>query len=234
MKDSIIGAYTQNLVWRFTLESRAQYWEWTFSGESPNHRYLVPAVVRALKRVPNGRILDIGCGNGALTGQLESAGFDVCGLDFTSSGIDRARQSFPAIKFFDHDINEPLPEGLLGQFDVVLSAEVIEHLFLPRTLFTRAREALGSAGHVVLSTPFHGYFKNLVIALTGKCDDHWQVGSDFGHIKFFSQQSLRAMARECGFAPIAWDRGGRIRPLAATMVMTGKLDPRFKTGEPTA
>ncbi len=155
------------------------------------------------------------------------------GIDFTSSGIDRARQSFPTLQFLDHDINEPLPEDLLGQFDVVLSAEVIEHLFFPRTVFARAREALGSEGHVILSTPFHGYFKNLALALTGKFDHHWQVGSDFGHIKFFSQRSLGAMARECGFDPIFWGRGGRLRPLAATMVMTGKIDPSFKPGDPT-
>jgi 2-polyprenyl-6-hydroxyphenyl methylase/3-demethylubiquinone-9 3-methyltransferase len=133
----------------------------------------------------------------------------------------------------DHDINEPLPEDLRGRFDVVLSAEVIEHLFFPRTLFTRAREALGSEGHIILSTPFHGYFKNLVMAVTGKFDHHWQVGSDFGHIKFFSQRSLGAMASECGFAPIFWARGGRLRPLAATMVMTGKMDPNFAPGDPS-
>ena len=50
------------------MESRTNYWEWTFSGESPNHRYLVPAIVHALKRLPEGRILDIGCGNGAVAG----------------------------------------------------------------------------------------------------------------------------------------------------------------------
>jgi 2-polyprenyl-3-methyl-5-hydroxy-6-metoxy-1,4-benzoquinol methylase len=216
------------------VESRTQYWEWTFSGESPNHRYLVPAVVKALRQLPAGRILDIGCGNGALTGKIAAAGFDVTGIDFTSSGIDRARQSFPTITFLDHDINEPLPEALLGQFDVVLSAEVIEHLFLPRSLFTRAREALGVDGHMVVSTPYHGYVKNLVMAASGKFDHHWQVGSDFGHIKFFSERTLEAMARECGFEPIARDRGGRIRPLAATMVMTAKLLPQVASGTATA
>jgi SAM-dependent methyltransferase len=215
------------------VESRTHYWEWTFSGESPNHRYLVPALLHALKEIPRGRILDIGCGNGAVTGKVASAGFDVTGIDFTSSGIERARRSFPTLQFLDHDINEPLPEDLLGQFDVVLSAEVIEHLFFPRIVFARAREALGSGGHVILSTPFHGYFKNLALALTGKFDHHWQVGSDFGHIKFFSQRSLGKMASESGFDPIFWGRGGRLRPLAATMVMTGKMDPSFTPGDPS-
>jgi 2-polyprenyl-3-methyl-5-hydroxy-6-metoxy-1,4-benzoquinol methylase len=216
------------------VESRTQYWEWTFSGESPNHRYLVPAVVKALRQLPSGRILDIGCGNGALTGKIAAAGFDVTGIDFTSSGIDRARQSFPAITFLDHDINQPLPQDLLGKFDVVLSAEVIEHLFLPRALFTRAREALGADGYMVVSTPFHGYLKNLALAVGGRFDHHWQAGSDFGHIKFFSEKTLGDMARQCGFDPIAQDRGGRIRPLAATMVMTAQLLPRAEVGEPSA
>jgi len=126
-------------------DEASRYPEWVFSGEAKNHHYLVPAVLRAL---PPGRVrvLDLGCGNGALTAKIHEAGKDVTGLDFSPSGIERARRTNPGVDFLVHDLNEPLPDSLRGRFDVVVSAEVIEHLFLPRTLFTRCREALGQGG----------------------------------------------------------------------------------------
>jgi 2-polyprenyl-3-methyl-5-hydroxy-6-metoxy-1,4-benzoquinol methylase len=200
----------------------AGYPEWTFSGEAENHHYLVPAVLRSLPHQRGLRLLDIGCGNGALSARMAEAGMKVTGIDFTESGIERAQASYPGLEFKTHDITEPLPSELRGAFDVVTSAEVIEHLFLPRVLFARASEALAPGGTLIVTTPYHGYWKNLALALSGRFDGHWVARSDYGHIKFFSKRTLGALARECGFEPVRWIRAGRIPPLAATMVMTAK------------
>jgi len=202
----------------------AHYPEWVFSGEAENHHYLVPAVLRALPPGPV-RVLDLGCGNGAITGRIHEAGKDVTGLDFTLSGIERARASHPGVPFVLHDLNHPLPEALRGAFDVVVSVEVIEHLFLPRTLFARCKEALGESGRVVISTPMHGFWKNLAIVLAGRSDHHWTPLADYGHIKFFSKRTLRQMATECGFVPRSVVGAGRVPLLSATMVMTADLVP---------
>ena len=127
-----------------TSDPASGYWEWSFSGEAENHHYLVPGVLKALPRDRGERVLDIGCGNGALSAKIARSGFSVTGIDVTPSGIDRAKQSYPDVTFLPHDITLPLPEGLRNQFDIVVSCEVIEHLFLPRDLFARAREALGA------------------------------------------------------------------------------------------
>jgi 2-polyprenyl-3-methyl-5-hydroxy-6-metoxy-1,4-benzoquinol methylase len=202
--------------------SATGYPEWTFSGEAENHHYLVPAVLRSLPEQRGLSLLDIGCGNGALSARLAQAGMKVTGIDFTLSGIDRARGSFPDLEFMAHDIGDPLPPALRSRFDVVVSAEVIEHLFLPRVLFARASEALVPGGTLIVTTPYHGYWKNLAIAITGRFDPHWVALSDYGHIKFFSRDTLGRLARECGFEPVRFIRAGRIPPLAATMVMTAR------------
>jgi 2-polyprenyl-6-hydroxyphenyl methylase/3-demethylubiquinone-9 3-methyltransferase len=212
--------------------SASGYPEWTFSGEAENHHYLVPAVLHSLPDEKGLRLLDIGCGNGALSARLAQAGMKVTGIDFTLSGIDRARGSFPDLEFAAHDITEPLPPELAGKFDVVVSAEVIEHLFLPRVLFARATEALVPGGTLIVTTPYHGYWKNLAIALTGRFDPHWVPLSDYGHIKFFSKDTLGTLARECGFEPVRWIRAGRIPPLAATMVMTARPTAAGATSTP--
>jgi 2-polyprenyl-3-methyl-5-hydroxy-6-metoxy-1,4-benzoquinol methylase len=203
-------------------DDEIHYPEWVFSGEAENHHYLVPAVLRALPR-GKVRVLDLGCGNGALTARIHQAGKEVTGIDFTPSGIERARQTNPGVEFLVHDLNEPLPDSLQNRFDVVVSAEVIEHLFLPGTLFTRCREALGDRGQAIITTPFHGFWKNLAIVITGKSDNHWNPMADYGHIKFFSRRTLKELARQNGFEPVSVTGAGRVPLLSATMVMTATL-----------
>ncbi len=195
------------------------YWRWQAIADPPDHRYLVPAVLEALGAPAGRSVLDVGCGNGALSAKLAARGFTMTGIDFEPSGIALAGAAYPHITFRRHDIGAPLPTDLLGRFDAVVSTEVIEHLLLPRQLFARAREALRPGGALVVSTPYHGYTKNLALALLGRFDRHWSAGSDYGHIKFFSPSTLTALASECGFAPVGLTRAGRIPPLAATMVL---------------
>lgn len=205
-------------------ESRSHYWEWTSAAEQPHHRYLVPTILRALGPPAGRSLLDIGCGNGALTAKMAAAGFRASGVDSEVSGIERARAGFPTIEFALQDVSEPLPEALRDRFDVVVTAEVIEHLFLPRQLFARAREALTPNGVLVVTTPYHGYVKNLMIAAFNQFDDHVGALGDYCHIKFFSRKTLGEMARQCGFEPVRWDMAGRIPPIAASMVMTARLN----------
>ena len=168
-------------------------------------------------------VLDVGCGNGSLTARLADAGFRAVGLEHAETGVQQAAKAFTQVEFRAHDINNPLPTDLRGRFDVVMAAEVIEHLYLPRQLFARAREALAPGGLLLVTTPYHGYLKNLAIAVAGKFDHHWRPSWDHGHIKFFSRTTLSDMAVECGFRPVGFSRVGRIAPLAKSMILTAKL-----------
>lgn len=214
-------------------ESRTHYWDWVSADEQPHHRYLVPVILRALGPAAGRTLLDIGCGNGALTAKMAEAGFRAAGVDSEVSGIERARGAFPGIDFSLQDVSEPLPAELRDRFDVVVTAEVIEHLFLPRQLFARAREALAPDGVLVVTTPYHGYVKNLMIAAFNQFDEHVGALGDYCHIKFFSRKTLGEMARQCGFEPVRWDTAGRVPPIAASMVMTARLSPSARPASPS-
>jgi len=193
---------------------------WPSSRPAHNHSYLLPALLKVLGPANGRTVLDVGCGNGSLTARLAAAGFQCTGLEHAESGVEQASLAFPDVTFGTHDVNEPLPADLRGRFDVVLAAEVIEHLFLPRKLFARASEALAPGGTLVITTPYHGYWKNLALAVTNKYDFHWRPSWDYGHIKFFSRSTLEEMAVECGYRPSSFDRIGRVPALAKTMILT--------------
>ncbi|HKI45257.1 MAG TPA: class I SAM-dependent methyltransferase [Balneolales bacterium] len=199
-------------------------------GEAPDsHGYLAPAVISELKKIaaryPDRqlKVLDLGCGNGAFSARMVHEGYEVKACDHSISGVQIAKEQYSQIEFFQHDIIQPLPDQLNGVFDVVVSLEVIEHLFQPRALFDRAREALGEGGCLIVSTPYHGYLKNIALALFNKFDDHWHPLRDFGHIKFFSRGTLTKCIEECGFQLRGFHRVGRIPALAKSMIATADL-----------
>lgn len=192
---------------------------WTAAGHAHNHVVLLPAIRKVLGRSNERKLLDLGCGNGSLTAALHRDGFEVTGLDSAIGGIRLAQEAHPELTFMVHDVSQALPREHLKQFNVVLATEVIEHLFLPRQLFHRAIEALTDDGILVITTPYHGWLKNVALALMNRFDGHWNPGWDYGHVKFFSRRSLLGMAEESGLEMVSFHRVGRVPPLAMSMIM---------------
>lgn len=69
-----------------------------------------------------------------------------------------------------------------------------------------------------MSTPYHGYLKNLALALTGKMDRHFTALWDHGHIKFWSIPTLTTLMVDAGSETIRFRRVGRIPALAKSMI----------------
>jgi 2-polyprenyl-3-methyl-5-hydroxy-6-metoxy-1,4-benzoquinol methylase len=160
----------------------------------------------------------LGCGNGALCGELSSTGFEVTGCDPGEEGIALARREYPHIPF--HILgayDEPAAVG--SDFDAVVSTEVIEHLFLPRLLPRFASRVLRPKGHLILSTPYHGYLKNLALSVAGKWDTHFSPLWDGGHIKFWSRATLVHLLSQEGFTVTQFVGTGRIPYLWKSMVL---------------
>ena len=96
-----------------------------------------------------------------------------------------------------------------NKFDAVFCLEVIEHSFLPRSLIDSLEKMTKKNGYIFLSTPYHGYLKNLVIALLGKFDEHFTSLWDFGHIKFFSKKTLTKLIKEKNLKIVGYGTVGR-------------------------
>jgi 2-polyprenyl-3-methyl-5-hydroxy-6-metoxy-1,4-benzoquinol methylase len=181
--------------------------------------YLLPTVKRVLADCPTGaRLFDLGCGNGFAAHAMAGAGFSVTAVDTSQSGVAIACKAYPECRFEVGSAYADLA-AMYGTFDVVLSLEVVEHLYDPRAFARTVRRLLEPKGIAVISTPYHGYLKNLALAVTGKWGAHHSPLWDGGHIKFWSRDSLAALFAEVGLREVAFHRVGRIAPLAKSMIM---------------
>lgn len=201
----------------------SEYRDYNYSDAASNthHPYVYPVLRRYLE-TSSGPILDLGCGNGWITRALLREGMDIYGVDASESGIRIASQDAPG-RFHVLDLSEGTLPGPLQEipFRTIISTEVIGHLYHPRGLLDFSRRILDKSGggRLILSTPYHGYLKNLALAVTNKLDDHHCVLWDGGIIKFFSRRTLEQMLNEQGFRVSHFSGAGRFPWFWKSMVL---------------
>jgi 2-polyprenyl-3-methyl-5-hydroxy-6-metoxy-1,4-benzoquinol methylase len=200
-----------------------------FKTSDPDHtvRYLKPIVLSMLpppSAAP--RVLDIGCGSGYWAGVMLSRGYKVVGIDPSEKGITIARKTHPGARFERTMATETLLQEI-GEtpFDVVLSLEVIEHVYEPRDWAKAAHSALKPGGTLICSTPYHGYLKNLALALTNGWDNHFTALWSGGHIKFWSYNTIRQLLAPEGFSNFRFRGAGRLPYLWMSMVVAANRAP---------
>lgn len=102
------------------------------------------------------RILDAGCGVGNISFPLGSLGFEVYALDVDPKSISycQNRNVFPNVRFMVGNVENP--DNIQEQFDIIICAEVLEHLPHPDAAFINFARLLKRNGILLLSIP-NGY-----------------------------------------------------------------------------
>jgi 2-polyprenyl-3-methyl-5-hydroxy-6-metoxy-1,4-benzoquinol methylase len=187
------------------------------------HRHFLPRVLDFCPTLGSGvTVLDVGCGNGYTAGQFAVLGCSVTGIDLSDSGLGIARANYPNVRFERLPADDHILENLGVQpFDVVVSTEVIEHLYDPQAFAAGCYNAVKPGGRFIVSTPYHGYIKNIALAASNKFDRHVNPLHRGGHIKFWSKRTLSTLLSEVGFTNLQFRGAGRLPFLWMTMVMAG-------------
>ena len=197
----------------FGWEDQGFEWEhpWT-----PQKKKLALASLKQLGKPDALRVLDYGCGDAVMIQFFDAEGYQVEGVDISEIVINHNREKFPHLKFELTAPDTPTPYAD-GSFDAIFCSEVIEHVYDVNFLFSEFHRLLRPGGLLMLTTPYHGLVKNLVIALF-YFERHYMP--TWQHIRFFTKNSLTAVCLDHELAPIKWDRVGRIGPLARSFFVT--------------
>lgn len=198
---------------------------WTGAAGPHSCGYIAPRILAILAGMKPARVLDLGSGNGALCAQIAQQGCYVAGVEYDRAGVELASGNYPAIRFHRYGVQDD-PQLLLAverePFDVVVSTEVIEHLFAPHLLPRYAHAVLKEKGRLILTTPYHGYLKNLALSLFDHWDAHHAPLWHGGHIKFWSRKTLAELLAANGFAVTAFSGVGRLPYLWKSMVLVAE------------
>jgi methionine biosynthesis protein MetW len=141
-----------------------------------------------------GRVLDLGCADGALGERLRELGHHVTGVDVVEHDGVRDRVD----TFIAADLNHGIPAAVGTDFDVVVAADVLEHVRRPDDLLADARRRLRLGGAVIASIPnFAHWYPRARVAL-GRFDYDRRGILDRGHMRFFTRRSFERLVTEQG------------------------------------
>jgi len=201
-----------------------QDYGWNNGEACGSYEYIAPQVIKLIERLNIKRVLDLGSGNGALCAMLGNTRYEIVGVEFDKRGVEISRSLYPNIPFYNFGVQDD-PKELMAcekPFDAVVSTEVIEHLFSPHRLPIYAKQTLKDGSYLIISTPYHGYLKNLALALFNKWDSHHTPLWHGGHIKFWSRATLTRLLEENGFKVIEFHGVGRISYLWKSMIIVAQ------------
>lgn len=160
-----------------------------------------------LGEVPDGaRVLDVGCATGYLAAELARRGCVVDGVEFDPVAAEQARAPGRCREVVVGDLESPLTReavAALGTPDVVVCADVLEHLRDPWSTLAWLRTLMAPGGRAVISVPNIAHWTARRALLRGHFDY-----TDFGlfdatHLRFFTRASATELARRAGFAVLA-------------------------------
>lgn len=146
------------------------------------------------------RVLEVGCGPGSVTRLLVQQGdCRVTGLEVDSEAIKRATPYCE--KIIHADLNSETWPHMLEEeqrFDVVVAADVLEHLYDPWMTLKHMTALIGPDGYLVVSLPHAGHAAILSCLLNSDFEYR-----DFGlldrtHIRFFGLRNMEDLFGQAG------------------------------------
>jgi len=152
--------------------------------------------VAALVPVQCRRVLDVGCGCGQLGRLLRECGHDVAGIELVPEMAEQARQWLSCVEVLD--VETDVWPFAAASFDALVFADILEHLVDPWRVLRQAVELLAPGGVVVASIPNLQNLDVLWRLVRGRWEYRERGITDFGHLRFFTLQTIRGLFAQAG------------------------------------
>ena len=162
------------------------------------------AAVLARMVEPGRRVLELGTGPGTVTRILHDKGCKVTGVEMDPDTLATCAP------FCERTLQANLEDPLWWQpldgekFEVIICADVLEHLRDPRPLLEKLPVFLMEGGCVLISLPNASHLTIVASLLGGRFPYQKNGLLDNTHLKFYGREDFDALLRECGFLWQHW------------------------------
>lgn len=145
---------------------------------------------------PGQEVLDVGCGAGRLAKHLRAKGAVVTGIERHREAARLAREH--CARVLEADLSDADALRDLGSFDVIVCADVLEHIAYPDRVLRALAGHLRPGGFLLASLPNVAHYKIRWRLLRGRFDyEPWGI-LDQSHLRFFTRKTALALVEEAG------------------------------------
>jgi 2-polyprenyl-3-methyl-5-hydroxy-6-metoxy-1,4-benzoquinol methylase len=154
---------------------------------------------------PGQRVLELGTGPGTVTRILHSKGCKVTGVEMDSETLAMCAPFCE--RTLQANLEDPAWHASLAgeKFDVVMCADVLEHLRDPRPLLSLLPKFLNDTGCVLMSLPNATHLSVVASLMAGRFPYQSKGLLDNTHLRFFGRDDIDALLRECGLVWQRWE-----------------------------
>jgi glycosyltransferase involved in cell wall biosynthesis len=176
--------------------------EYTLKPSNSSHT----AILNWLQHRAPANLLDLGCSGGVLSERVRAYGHKITGVDVVELNGVRDRVDH----FIQADLDHGLPEEVAScaPYDVVLCADILEHVRHPEEVLVEIRQLLSPNGVLIVSVPNFGHWYARLRTVLGLFDYDQRGVLDNGHIRFFTRRSLQRKLRNAGFSLVREEATG--------------------------
>ena len=199
--------------------------DWSPDRYAANARFvpdLGRPVVALLAPVAGERVLDLGCGDGALTVELVRAGAEVVGVDASQAMVNVAREAG-----LDARVMDGAALAFNGEFDAVFSNAALHWMAAPQRVAAGVYRALKPGGRFVGEFGGHGNIAAIVTAIRAVLAGRDLPAPENSPWFFPTAQEYRALLEAAGFTAETVELFARPTPLPTGMAawLTTFADP---------
>ena len=149
----------------------------------------------------DGKVLDLGCGSGALGQYLSTERGCTCdGVTLSRAEAEHAHPHYRKVEVADLETVN-LPQLFTGQqYDAIVCADVLEHLRNPERILQACRALLSPKGRLLISVPNAAYAGLTLDLMHGEFRYRAEGLLDKTHLRFFTRRSLHRFLQENGWS----------------------------------
>jgi O-antigen biosynthesis protein len=175
----------------------------------------------------NKQVLDVGCSEGLLSKRMNQNDCTIVGIELDAEAALEAKSFCKEVINGDVESVDLKPE-YLNYFDVIVFADILEHLKDPLKVLKKFKNYLNDDGCIIVSVPNISNWRIRLQMLFGSFEYSEYGILDCGHLRFFNEKSARKLVNDAGLEISLFDLSvGDVNKFSKIFHSIGKIKPNL-------